>query len=542
MTTKIPFAVADLETDPFKYGRDPQPFAAGFFNGETYQYFWSKNCADQLADYIQDKKIVIYAHNGGKFDWFLMFHRINPDKKFQLLNGRIAKAYIGQAELRDSFMILPIPLALHGKDKIDYKIMEEDERNKPENKKKILSYLKTDCISLYGWVDKFCSRFGRKFTIAGAAFDQLHKTGYDTKNKTGLRYDNEFRPYYFGGRCEAIKKGFHSGKYKIYDINSAYPFAMLANHPFGSETKPLTDFGSKNPYFARIECVSNGALPFRDDTRKIIYFNDNKRREYNVTGWEIRAGIETKTLHDIELIEGFEHLETENFREYVHKFYAEKLKYKNIDHDNYWFAKLMLNSAYGKFGQNSNEFRKYKLTLEGFLPLTKDDEKERKKLNMNSSEYMNLLGWTMEGHLNFGLTLWSCPDPQDTFFNVATAASITGYVRAYIWRAICKSKDPIYCDTDSIICKNFEGELGTDLGQWECEGKTWEGVYIGGRKLYTTKLDTGKIKKAHKGARLSHEEIIRIVKNGETIEWIKDAPSFSVKYGVRFMKRKLSMT
>ena len=41
-------AVIDLETDPFKHGRLPAPFAAGFFDGETYQDFWGADCCEQL--------------------------------------------------------------------------------------------------------------------------------------------------------------------------------------------------------------------------------------------------------------------------------------------------------------------------------------------------------------------------------------------------------------------------------------------------------------------------------------------------------------
>ena len=42
------------------------------------------------------------------------------------------------------------------------------------------------------------------------------------------------------------------------------------------------------------------------------------------------------------------------------------------------------------------------------------------------------------------------------FFNLATAASITGFVRAKLWRAICECDRPFYCDTDSLIV-NMKG-------------------------------------------------------------------------------------
>ena len=56
--------VFDFETDPFKYGRDPLPFCAGFFNGIQYAEFWNTDSGDrekdgaalvrELADFLAD--------------------------------------------------------------------------------------------------------------------------------------------------------------------------------------------------------------------------------------------------------------------------------------------------------------------------------------------------------------------------------------------------------------------------------------------------------------------------------------------------------
>jgi len=560
MSEKRKIAVADFETDPFLTNREPQPFCVGYYDGKTYIKYWGDDCADWLANHIKNKKIILYAHNGGKFDWFFLLHKIE-EKRFKLINGRIAVAYIGEAELRDSYMILPLALKLHGKDEIDYKIMEEDVRNEPKNKKEILSYLKTDCLSLYDWVYKFIDRFGNKLTLASAAFDQLAKTGYDIANKTGKTYDNDFRPYYFGGRCEAIKKGYLPGKYIMVDINSAYSRAMLERHPHGSETRPLKSLDSDKPYFARVLAISNGALLYRDEEQnKIIYHRDNEQRVYHATGWEIRAGLETGTLKIIKLLGGFEHEQTADFIPYVKKFYAEKLHGKEIkDKDLETFAKLLLNAAYGKFGQNSALFKKYIMCDQGELPITQEEKDLIKAFDGSCRDFMQQEKIEFMSHLPNGLSLWSRPNPQDKYFNVATAASITGYVRAYLWRSICASTDPIYCDTDSIICRKFGGKVSNELGDWKIEGKTIDGVYIGGRKLYSMGYCTvqknsyfcyqhpdditkSPIKKAHKGARLEHSEIMDIALTGKTIVWEKPAPSYSIRFGTRFMSRKVTRT
>src|SRR5271170_3307359 len=97
-----PIAVLDLETDPFEYGVLIQPFVAGFYDGSTFSSFWSDNCVDQLVSYLQDKEpMCIYAHNGGRFDFFYFLRHLHHDVR--IVNSRIIQAKMGEHELRDSF-------------------------------------------------------------------------------------------------------------------------------------------------------------------------------------------------------------------------------------------------------------------------------------------------------------------------------------------------------------------------------------------------------------------------------------------------------
>ena len=65
-------AVLDLETDPFKHGHVVQPFLAGFYDGARQISFWSDDCVAKLVGALEQesKEWVIYAHNGGRFDFF----------------------------------------------------------------------------------------------------------------------------------------------------------------------------------------------------------------------------------------------------------------------------------------------------------------------------------------------------------------------------------------------------------------------------------------------------------------------------------------
>jgi hypothetical protein len=76
--------VIDFETDPFLHDRLPIPFAWGAYDGDNYWHDWiprawetPRLCARTLVDFLKAQaaegiSYIIYAHNGGKFD-FLFF-------------------------------------------------------------------------------------------------------------------------------------------------------------------------------------------------------------------------------------------------------------------------------------------------------------------------------------------------------------------------------------------------------------------------------------------------------------------------------------
>jgi len=516
-------ATIDAETDPFKFGRIPEPFIWGFYDGETYEEFEGDDCTNELIEYLSqlDDDYCIYAHNGGKFDFFFFLEHINEDIK--LINGRISQAtlkYNDRIKFRDSFNIIPMPLSAYAKDDIDYKKMEPEIRKKhmPEIKK----YLYKDCVYLYDLVSNFNERYGNKLTIAGTAFNELKKTGYKIP-KTFNSFDKTFRHYYFGGRVQCFKTGAFHGDYTYIDINSAYPYAMLDEHPYTddySSSKKLPD--KAGGWFAEITAISNGCLPVRGSDNLLSFPTDKTPRVYHATGWEIIAGIETETLKILKVhtVQKFEKLMS--FKKYILPLYAARKKAKAIgDKILNLFCKLLMNSAYGKFGQDGRKFEAYKIMDYGKKP---DGEE-----------------WSVYADLETGQRIYSKPSPSQGFYNVATAASITGYVRAMMWRNICACDTPIYCDTDSIMCKKFNGDVGGELGEWDIEAELTD-IYIAQKKMYACKTKTGEWKSASKGVRLTPEQIMSGVINKVDITIERPAPAFSVKYGARFFERTVNFS
>src|SRR6185437_4426723 len=101
-------AAGDFETDPFKYGREIQPFAAEFFNGEIREQFWGDDCVTKFVDFLAELRDphICYFHNGGRFDFYL---GLLPyfSGNIKIINRRIVKANIGIHEFRDSWAIMP---------------------------------------------------------------------------------------------------------------------------------------------------------------------------------------------------------------------------------------------------------------------------------------------------------------------------------------------------------------------------------------------------------------------------------------------------
>ncbi len=560
-------AVLDTETDPFKYDRVPKPFATGFYNGESYYEWFGDDNIESYVNYLDNleeeekENLIVYAHNGGKFDFHFFLKYIDTD--MVVINGRLAEIKICGVVHRDSILLLPMALSKYKKDEIDYDIFEKGERWKPENFKAIKEYLKSDCVYLHEWITKFVDRFGSPLTLPSASFKQLKETGYKVKN-TNIRYDDKFRPFYYGGRTQVFKSGVFKKDIMYYDINSAYSDAMLEWHPYSNDYITLDYLPEKGMYFADILAISGGAFPYRDEQGFLIFPADNEPRQYNVTSWEIEAGLRTNTLKIIKVNEVLQHTKTFPFTDFVNKFYKEKSDCKKADDkDGETFAKLILNSCYGKFALNSRLFKKYCITPIGFLPpelinwyqfydvdsidslkqaIIFDDEIK----DYEADERLKVLTWEVCSDMD-GLTIWQRDEPSNRFYNTATAASITGYVRAFMWETICNSEGVIYCDTDSIMCEKFHGKQSDELGDWKLEC-IFDELYVSGKKLYTDHIkdkkynDENNWKKASKGSRLEYNEIIEIVRDNKTINWINKAPSFSLKYGARFIDRDIRKT
>jgi len=556
MSYRRPFAVLDCESDPFKIGRVPQPFIWGFWDGgymDEKTPYYEFSTAQEVADFLCDKEYIVYAHNGGKFDFHYMLEHIEPFDEVMIISGRLAKFHIGICEFRDSYNIIPVPLAEYQKTEIDYGIFEPEERVKPKNLQQIRSYLRDDCRFLFELVGQFIARYGMQMTQAAASMAQWKKISGLKAPESNAEYYAEFHPYYYGGRCECHEVGIIEEPFESVDINSAYPRAMIEKHPYFLEYTtldhapdlPCEEIG---PSFYTVRAVSRGAFPFRDSDGSLWFPRDDISRTYHITGWELLAAQDTGTVEDLEVLECKVFSTLISFSDYVYKFYNErKLAAKKGDKAGKLFGKLFMNSLYGKFAMNPDEYHDYIILEPEMVGYLDPDNSERWiEYEERAFDFAGEIGPWVLGRSPL-------EDESKRFYNIATAASVTGWVRAYLWRAAQECEGLIYMDTDAITARKIGPvEIGPELGQWEIEGQYTRGG-VAGKKLYAFKYKAGsgpKDKKtgkrktwkiASKGVKLTAGQIMKVAR-GQKVTYRPMVPTYSVYQKPQFINRDVKAT
>lgn len=521
-----PFYTIDCETDPFKEGRIPEPFIWGLYDGLDNNFHEFADAAG-LIDFLSDRSALVYAHNGGRFDFHYLREYVDSDKSVRVIAGRLAAFTIGHCEFRDSMNILVNPLRAFAKDEIDYSKLESDVRHlhMPEIRK----YLRSDCVNLWETIAKYFASYGRSLTQAGSAFRYWRKK-YEVPFQPQTAVESElYRPFYYGGRVECFATGVGKQSFSVVDINSAYPFAMTHHHPISPKARVqdhLPPDGQVGQCFVKLEAIAMGSLPYRDpETEELSFPNDGVMREYEISGWELLAALELDRVKIMRVVDVHRFTQTTNFTDYVMHFYDERKRAKAAgDKAADLFAKLFLNSLYGKFAADPEKYSEYVITeVEGFAK------------------------WGRRGYEDLGRWSDVCkrilmgrPLPQHLhrYLNVATAASITGFVRAYLLRGIAACEGVMYCDTDSIAARDITRlPVGPELGQWKLEMQCDE-FAIARKKLYAFKeagLDNWKV--ASKGVKLTAPEIVRCAK-GDAVTSANIVPTYSFRQARPFFIKR----
>lgn len=290
------------------------------------------------------------------------------------------------------------------------------------------------------------------------------------------------RSSYYGGRTECFRIGEYREKFYLIDINSQYPFVMR-NNDYPTVTRFYQTVVDADDLIRNVHryCytvhadvrISEPYLPFKIDGRTCFpvgYFTtylSTPEFEYAHDRGEI-INIHRVVVYDKAPI----------FKRYVDYFYKKRLEYKKSGNDSYnEFSKKLLNTLYGKFGQQGEEWVKTDEPPHPYKFKWFDYDVDIGK----RSNYMVIDGQVFRSDKQ--------DESRDSF--PAIAAHVTAHARMMVHRTIniVGRENTYYCDTDSLLLNRKGYEIMRDrldpdaLGCWALEGE-YDRVVIRGPKDY----------------------------------------------------------
>ena len=552
-----PFITMDFETDPFNSDINQiiKPFYVHFYSKHFGIDFgiWNE-CSDDLllAAYAYLKAIetpcLIYAHNGGRFDHKYLTFDGYVEGPVMFKGSGYMRACLRDTphELRDSFHLLPVPLAKINKDQIDIKKCAASRRGK--HKAEIIRYCRNDCVYLHEALEVSFREFGVELTIGQIARKTLKKF-YPAIKDVGEEVDEALRVFMRGGDVNCPRgSGIFEGLIRYYDVNSMYPYVMKSYaHPIGSDY--LWRHGGPNrcTFFLHIRCISHGVLPFTSlEDGRISKPNDDVIRDYFISIYEYKMALLHSKLSSVTIVQCVDNFTSSNFANWVDHFYDKRLaaraagnKYEEAN-----FKSLLVN-GFGKFCQDPRRFLEHFVTVHnedgthnrppkpplhlkdhprGLWKAGEVDERRRWRLSQGGDKCV----------------IWERDPIFDVFYNVGTGASITGAARAILMNFLILAGDHVlYNDTDSVVTQDFsfDDELvdQSELGKLKLEMEETRFV-TAGKKMY----EIGGFVKS-KGVKAQPGDMEKLVR-GATLSYRNLAPTFD-KFGEQsYITRKIKAT
>jgi hypothetical protein len=385
-----------------------------------------------VRDLSDEGKDFFFA--GGWVKYYNYELRYMPKKFLKIRNLDFKKASITIYETYSFFSTSFIKACEEFLGEVDPRILEGKEKRVAftrEDREMMIEYNALECVYLVRLMEKIAlmleannlkiTQWYGPSALANAvlrqhsiAKDYLPHIFYEGSELI----DEAFRCAYFGGRIEALRLGaFNEGVY-AYDINSAYPSAMLHLSAIGPEIDLAFEYEREEPFSVWLlhwdlpEKTHIGPLPYRTKNGR-IYF---PRNGY---GWYWQPEVKWLMHHHskyVRIEKGLIFKPTPaSINDIIPEYYAKRLALKKIGDESQYILKILLNSIYGKFAQ---------------------------KIGAAS------------------------------FRNLAWAGYITSYTRAKLLTAAWGRRDVIAFATDGIITEGeIEGlSLSKELGAWNVEG------------------------------------------------------------------------
>lgn len=446
--THFPFGVWDVEASDWWNLQ-----LLGVFDGEHYCHFRD---IGSFLDYIMQKRyrnFRWFAHFGGRYDLNFVFDYLRSRNdcsiSFYCSGSMVIQMKIKRngiiTKLCDSFRLLPGALGGKWKDGVFIPGLGDafDVKHKKtsydfaamEYGRELIEYNEQDCRCLYECLERFYAETGVQSetfaTHAMKIFRKDHLKQLIWKPKQSVL--DFVRPSYHGGRVEVFKAKHEN--LTAYDVNSMYPYVMQFPMPIEhiGESKRLLDgkYGFVDATVNIRDCyipslpVRFGKLYFPMGLLRGTWAADELREAEN-------RGAQIQKIHHAEYFET-----APIFQSYIMKLYELK---KMASEPTRTIAKLLLNSFYGKFGQNPT-----------------------KKV------------YTTEWDAPYDATPIITPEGVPTGFAFYERTSHAAYLLPHLAAAVTSaarlhllsnlSDSSFYCDTDSVFTTE-KLETSKELGGW----------------------------------------------------------------------------
>lgn len=470
-------AFFDIETTP----GSPGYWAIGaLLLNKNYKLFLT---ADEFCEYLANysDELKIFVHNlkfEGNFflSSFTKFFVPVEKKKKDLKNGEFSIAIDimnnwYSVTLRnkkgrliyfsDTAKLFPQTLKTLGEmvdvPKLDYDYTKiKNYQTLKEVPQDLLTYLKRDCYILKKVMDEY-KDIKWKSTIASTTYfnwkkqysnEYFYYDFYKPIRSLNMQY---LRKWYAGGLCLYSQVDAHQifKNIYVYDFNSLYPSIMRNEKlPFGKcyDSQPTRhnylifyEIEVKNCYSTFIPWIRN------TDTRAVL--DHSLYSIIYLIGEEYELFKKTY-FGQYKILKKYYFKTKYVFTDYIDYWYAKKKKAKiNNDKPTYRLSKLMMNSLYGKFGQNNIRQIKY------LVKKPKDKYKE----------------WDFQTYGKYWLKHKQLIGKDNYYLPIACA--ITAYARIKMlnfWLA--NRAHIVYGDTDSFYSTKDLNINSLELGELKFEG------------------------------------------------------------------------
>lgn len=297
------------------------------------------------------------------------------------------------------------------------------------------------------------------------------------------------RRSYHGGRSECFRIGYYGdGPYYMVDVNSMYPY-MMKEYKYPTMLKTILSNASVSDLAYWLERAGVIAEVTLDTDKNCYPVGMNGRLVFPVGRFEtvlttpelIRA-LDDGAIVDVKAMAVYNMAYI--FGDYVEYFYGIRRSYQDQGNTGYqMLAKLLLNSLYGKFGQQIDIYEHV-----ADAPDTPDGFWSEYDVEDQCWRKYRSIGGVIERAVG-----------KDEGYNAfpAIPAHVTAYARLYLYDLIqMAGPDHVYyCDTDSLIVDRAGFERlqplldDHELGMLKLEEKTDHMVingvkdYIFGRKV-----------------------------------------------------------